>query len=807
MVYFGRNSLVHLEIYTITNFGVKNCRYVINSTKKLSRKEAIMLALKQYRAKMVLFISIVVLLSFSLFGTISYWAAITLQNKELAMASIKKIFIMITFVAFIIVLWLIIIILRRTNDLQTLNNELIDTNNDLENARYKVINSNQQLQEINSNLEEEINERSKMEKQLSDANQEIIAMNEEVIATNESLHYTNQKLLMEIQNRQEVEEALLFREKQYRAITSLIIHNPDDQANLLYTILNDALLMLQAPAGFIAMINDNSNLVTVSYVQGGVYEENEQFALDQGMFGIVYSTKKLLYVEDYRTFLQRINKKSLDRLTSVVMLPLKYRDRVIGLFAVAWMDTPYVVKQDNLEALQNFADLASVSLENARTRATIEKFAYQDALTGLPNRASFTMRLIKEMDQTGLQENGGFLMFIDIDDLKTVNDTYGHACGDSVICTAGHHILASGGEGAFVARLGGDEFVVLKAGETDRNRIGEIADKILKVLSRDYSVGESLIHLSSSIGIAVYPDDGTTAGDILKNADNAMYAAKKAGKNCWRFYETKMQTDAYERMVLTNSLRRAIERRELSLHYQPQVDIETETIVGFEALLRWNSVEYGSVSPNQFIPLAEKSGLILPIGEWVLLEACRFARKLADIDRGKYTVSANVSPRQLADVNFESIVQKAIAETEIQPSQLQIEITESGLLGCVEESIQKLLRIRTMGVGLSLDDFGTGFSSLTYLQQLPVSELKIDKSFIDSILDISEKKTLVYSVIDMAHALNLKVVAEGVEIREQCEYLRYCHCDRVQGYLFSRPLPESEIFQMVKDNVLHKNLL
>ena len=305
--------------------------------------------------------------------------------------------------------------------------------------------------------------------------------------------------------------------------------------------------------------------------------------------------------------------------------------------------------------------------------------------------------------------------------------------------------------------------------------------------------------MSASIGIAVYPEDGLTADDILKNADNAMYAAKHAGKNCWKFYEASMLMRAYETMVLTNNLRHAIDRNELSLHYQPQVDA-LGRIVSFEALLRWHSWKFGNVSPERFISLAEQSGLILPIGQWVLQEACQFAARLAEMGWSDCKVSANVSPRQLADVNFETIVHEAIAIAGIEPSQLVIEITESGLLGSVEDSIEKLERLRQLGIGASLDDFGTGFSSLTYLQQLPVQELKIDRSFIESILEVPIRKTLVRSIVDMAHALSLRVVAEGVETREQWDFLISCQCDLAQGYLFSRPLPENEALQKLQSN-------
>jgi len=309
---------------------------------------------------------------------------------------------------------------------------------------------------------------------------------------------------------------------------------------------------------------------------------------------------------------------------------------------------------------------------------------------------------------------------------------------------------------------------------------------------REYEVDGRSIHMSASVGITLYPGDGEIAGEILKNADNAMYAAKAAGRNCWRFYEPEMLKDAYEKIFLTNSLRHALERGELYLHYQPQIALESYEIVGFEALLRWNSPEYGMVSPVRFIPLAEQSGLILGIGEWVLGEACRFTRKLADLGRKNVHVAVNVSPRQLASEDFVGIVRRCLDETGIQPRQLEVEITENVLIDSLEDSIRKLDELSALGVRLSLDDFGTGFSSLTYLRNLPVGTLKIDKSFIDRILQDKVQEDFIRSIIDMAHALGLNVVAEGVETELQLEKLAQFECDGVQGYVFSRPVSQEE---------------
>jgi len=305
--------------------------------------------------------------------------------------------------------------------------------------------------------------------------------------------------------------------------------------------------------------------------------------------------------------------------------------------------------------------------------------------------------------------------------------------------------------------------------------------------------------VSASAGIAIYPDDGDTAEEIFKNADSAMYAAKKAGKNCWRFYEAAMQREAYEKMVLTNSLRYAINRGEMLLHYQPQVVVADGTVVGFEALLRWDSPEYGSIPPTSFVPLAEQSGLIHSMGHWVLHEACRFARHLDDIGRGDVRIAVNVSPYQLAADDFVDSVSAILSETGVEASQMELEITETALLVSLDDSIRKLNELRALGIRLSLDDFGTGYSSLTYLQRLPAKTLKIDKSFIDMILTDEDQRAIIGSIVDMAHIMKMTVVAEGVETEQQLDYLRRCRCDLFQGYIVSRPVTEKEVIRFLSN--------
>ena len=425
-----------------------------------------------------------------------------------------------------------------------------------------------------------------------------------------------------------------------------------------------------------------------------------------------------------------------------------------------------------------------------RKSEEIKRMAYTDVLTGLPNRAHLNERLDQEMEQVRRGESSGVVLFIDVDDLKTVNDTLGHTYGDVIIIEAGKRIAAEVGQGAFVARIGGDEFLVILPGERNREYIARLADRIIGALCQSITVFGVGLHLSASAGAAIYPDDGNTAEEIFKNADNAMYAAKNTGKNCWAFYDTDMQAAAYERMLLTNSLRHAVERRELVLHYQPQVGTVDGVIVGFEALLRWNSPEHGSISPTRFIPLAEQSGLIHVIGDWVLREACQFARRLVDQGLENIYIAVNVSPHQLCAGHFVDTVGDALHSTGIAPWQLEIEITENALIASLDEGICKLGELQAMGVRLALDDFGTGYSSLTYLQRLPVKTLKIDKSFMDTIMIDGTNKAIIRSIVEMAHVMEMSVVAEGVETEQQKDYLTQCGCDLLQGYIISHPVPE-----------------
>ncbi len=457
-------------------------------------------------------------------------------------------------------------------------------------------------------------------------------------------------------------------------------------------------------------------------------------------------------------------------------------------------------------APRRFAVLAMDITDEKLHAQTIERLAYYDALTGLPNRVHLMNVLRLELEEKKASFCCGALLYIDMDDLKMVNDSYGHSYGDAILITAAMHMVSLAEPEALVARVGGDEFVVWMPGATDLSKIEDCARELVKTLSREYEVRDMTFHSSASIGISLYPQHGGNAEEMLKNADVALYAAKRSGKRCWRIFQQSMQDEAYEQMLLINGLRNAIINDELSVHYQPQISMQNYHVIAFEALLRWRSAKHGNISPAVFIPLAEKSHLINDIGAWVLREACRFCRQMIDAGHDQIRIAVNVSPKQLAAADFIHVVENAIAESRLAPTQLEIEITESVFIENMADSVEKLLLLKNRGVHVTLDDFGTGYSSLTYLRNLPVETLKIDKSFIDLIAKDSNHAALIAAIVDMSHVLGLTVVAEGVESPEQLQRLIDCHCDMFQGYIASKPLPELEAANLLSQKSIPANL-
>jgi diguanylate cyclase (GGDEF)-like protein/PAS domain S-box-containing protein len=428
--------------------------------------------------------------------------------------------------------------------------------------------------------------------------------------------------------------------------------------------------------------------------------------------------------------------------------------------------------------------------DRKRADEQIRSLAYHDALTGLPNRLLFNDRLSLAVAQAHRYKQKLAVLFLDLDRFKVINDSLGHSVGDRILREAAARLQACLREGDTVARLGGDEFILLLPAIRRPVEVARVAEKILQALRAPQVVDERELFVSASMGVSIYPDDGHDAEALVKNADTAMYRAKDQGRDQYQLYAPAMNTGAMERLALENSLRKALARDELRLHYQPLVDFDSGRIYGVEALLRWKNSEKGDPLPaSEFISLAEFTGVIVSIGPWVLRTACAQARAWQEQGHPELRVSVNLSLRQFQQPELPEQVRAILAETGLKGRHLDLEITESNAMHNAEASAQTLSQLKALGVRITIDDFGVGFSSLSTLKRLPIDALKIDRSFVHNLLTSPDDAAIVSAVIALAHTLRLKVVAVGVESDEQRAFLAARGCDRMQGYLFSEAVP------------------
>jgi diguanylate cyclase (GGDEF)-like protein len=428
----------------------------------------------------------------------------------------------------------------------------------------------------------------------------------------------------------------------------------------------------------------------------------------------------------------------------------------------------------------------------------IEMLAHHDPLTGLPNRLLLRDRVEQAKAQASRTQSRLALMFLDLDRFKTINDSLGHPVGDSLLNEVVGRLKSCVRESDTISRQGGDEFIILLNDIRDGDAVARIADKIHQRMAEPLMLENHLLSTSFSIGVALYPDDGEDFDILLQKADTAMYHAKEAGRNGHRFFTEEMNQKVVEHLKLETQLRRALENKEFVLHYQPQLDLHEGGIIGAEALIRWNSPESGLVSPGKFIPVAEDSGLIVPIGAWVLNEACRQAKAWQDAGLQPFVVAVNLSAVQFRRLDLVNTVINALVLSDLDSQWLELELTESILIQDAETTLDAVRRLKALGVKLSVDDFGTGYSSLTYLKRFAVDKLKIDQSFVRDLLNDPDDAAIVRAIIQMAHSLKLKTIAEGVESQDLATLLRVFHCDEIQGYCFARPMPANELETFVR---------
>lgn len=480
-----------------------------------------------------------------------------------------------------------------------------------------------------------------------------------------------------------------------------------------------------------------------------------------------------------------------------IAAPLHSGDELFGALAFCSRDARHVRRFSERD--RELAGVLARWLGNAiheeqlrrdRTRLTVElaRQALQDPLTGLANRLQFNKHLESALARATQAGQPVAVGFIDLDRFKQVNDTLGHAAGDEVLREVGARLLAEAGMGDTVARVGGDEFAVLFTGAPVRAAVGIEAERIIDVLGRPYRAAESELFITASMGISFFPEDASEGRELLQKADAAMYRCKSQGKNDYRFFTPDIVLRGARRMEIETELRRALEKEELRICFMPLVDAASHERRGFEALLAWKSPRLGHVGAGRFIPIAEESGMIIPIGTWVLNEVCRIGGGWRQRGNPPLRIAVNVSPLQFSRPDFVALVSRALRESGMPPACLELELTESMIMRDVEGSVRRMMEIRELGVSIAIDDFGTGYSSLSYLRKLPVDTLKIDQSFVAELGTSESALPLIQTIVALAHNIGLDVVAEGVETNEQAGFLRTAGCDKLQGHLFGEPL-------------------
>ncbi len=464
-----------------------------------------------------------------------------------------------------------------------------------------------------------------------------------------------------------------------------------------------------------------------------------------------------------------------------------------------WSDFYIAPVKDDADIVSHFVVAQYDITATKRYESELEFQTNRDALTGLANRNLLRDRLSQAISYAYRYNHPIWILFIDLDRFKFINDTLGHRAGDTLLKAVSARLQAAVRETDTVARMGSDEFVLILPERTDAGLSTNIVQRIMDAVAQPLQIEEHEFFISSSIGVAVYPADGETPEDLLKHADIAMYRAKETGRNNFQFYTSTMNERALERLRIESDLRNALERDEFILYYQPQVDLRTCEIVGVEALIRWQHPEWGMVPPARFITLAEETGMIVPIGAWVIKTACHQGKAWQQLGLGNFRVAVNLSARQFAQQDLVETVAQALNESGLDPTCLEIELTESLVMADVDRAIGILRELKALGVTLSIDDFGTGYSSLSYLKRFPIDVLKIDQSFVNDISVDADDAAIVSSIISLAHSLRLQVIAEGVETQSQLDYLRENGCDQMQGYFFSRPITQEAFVQMVAE--------
>ena len=483
------------------------------------------------------------------------------------------------------------------------------------------------------------------------------------------------------------------------------------------------------------------------------------------------------------------------------MISMPFKTLLEGIKVISNGDYSKHISLDSNDELGTISkEFNNMALKIAKREHELDELAYIDLLTQMPNRMMFTQQLELAISRAKRNDSTIAVFFLDIDDFKIINDTLGHNVGDELLVEVSKRLKSSMRKNDLIARIGGDEFNILVEDIKSPALIEEIAKKIIYTMQEPFIVEDHSMHVTISVGIAVYPEDGEDNTTILKNADLAMYHAKESGRNQYKFFSQKLEESLQIRTVMLKELKQAVQNNELKLFYQPKFSLKDGSIKTIEALIRWENKKLGFVMPDQFIPLSEISGEIINLGAWIMHQACSDLANLQKLNLTIKQVSVNVSNKQFAEGNMVELIQECLNSSGISPTSLEIEMTESYIHDHTQEAIETLHEIRALGVDLAIDDFGTGYSSMSYLKKLPLSRLKIDKSFIDDIPDDNDDVEITKVIIALAKVLGLSITAEGIETTEQMKFLKELECDEGQGYICSRPIPYEDLVILLKNS-------
>ncbi|MCK9372763.1 MAG: EAL domain-containing protein [Sulfuricurvum sp.] len=494
---------------------------------------------------------------------------------------------------------------------------------------------------------------------------------------------------------------------------------------------------------------------------------------------------------------------------SMLDMPIIQNGKVIGVVCCEQVGSLRGWKPEEQEFMLTIANSIIVSIEIDKRKKTEEILAYQahhDELTHLYNRALFTDRLEHAIKKARRAQSQVAIMFMDLDHFKEINDSLGHAIGDEVLISVAKKLSENLREIDTIARLGGDEFTLIVEEVDDLQKLNEIALKLISIFQHPILIGNHQLYVTCSIGISLYPLDGDNAQSLLRNADSAMYKAKDEGRNSYQYYTEELTARAFERIALESSLRQAIEKEELVVFYQPKIDGVNETMIGMEALVRWNHPDLGMISPAKFIPIAEETGFIVVIDQWVMHTAMKQIVQWREDGLNPGVVSLNLTKKQLRQEGFLAGMHRMLSESGCRPEWIEMEVTEGDIMKNPEQSIAVLIELRKMGIALALDDFGTGYSSLAYLKRFPITTLKIDQSFICGLPDDNDDTAIVRSTIALAKSMGMEVIAEGVETVEQKDFLIANGCRNIQGYLYGRPIPSSDMSEKLRTRLMQESV-